>query len=491
MRITTLSVFVASLTACAKHSGVAIAPDPSAAAISRVATGLRPDFVVKGASVTTFALADRMAHYKVPGVSIAVVNDGRIVWSQGFGVREAGTTSAVSPTTLFQAASISKPVAATAMLGLVEQNRLALDTPVNQYLKSWRVPDNSFTATEKVTLRRLVLHSAGFGVHGFPGYASDDTVPTVPQILDGTKPANTSAVRVESVPGSAFSYSGGGITIEQLAMTDVTGESFPALMRRLVFDPIGMTESAYEQPLSNAKASRAAADHRPDGTRVTGRWHTYPELAAAGLWTTPTDLLKWAMAITNARAGMPHSILSKQSATEMLTVQKEPAGLGPMLHGAGRAFYFEHGGSNEGYICQVIYFPELGRGAAIMTNSDAGAGVQKEILYAIAKEYGWPDYGPREIQPIALDSATVNQLVGEYPVPVSLTGGKEASQFIRREGGALSVEVAGFVPKTVIVALADGVLLAPETGFEFRMVRDASGRVIALDIGSARLTKKP
>ena len=273
-------------------------------------------------------------------------------------------------------------------------------------------------------------------------------------------------------------------------MTDVTGESFPALMRRLVLDPIGMTESAYEQPLSDAKASRAAAGHRADGTSIQGRWHTYPEVAAAGLWTTPTDLLKWAMAITNARVGIPDSILSKQSATEMLTVQKEPAGLAPMLHGAGRDFSFERGGSNEGYICQVIYFPELGRGAAIMTNSDAGSGLQKEILYALAKEYDWPDYGPREIQPIALDSATRNQLVGEYPVPAALTGGKSVSQFIRYEAEALSVEVAGFVPKTALVALADGVLLAPETGFEVRMIRDTGGQITALDIGSARLTKK-
>ena len=488
MRITALSVLIASLTACAKPAVVPLAPDSSAAAIARVTTRLRPAIVVKGGSVTTFALADRMAHYRVTGVSIAVVNDGEIVWSQGYGVKEARTTGAVSPTTLFQAASISKPVAATAMLRLVEQNRLALDTPVNQYLRSWKVPDNAFTATEKVTLRRLVSHSAGFGVHGFPGYARGETVPTVPQILDGTRPANTAAVRVESVPGSTFSYCGGGI--EKLAMTDVTGESFPALMRRLVLDPIGMTESAYEQPLSDAKASRAAAGHRADGTSIQGRWHTYPEMAAAGLWTTPTDLLKWAMAITNARAGIPNSILSKQSATEMLTVQKEPSGLGPMLHGAGRDFSFEHGGSNEGYICQVIYFPELGRGAAIMTNSDAGSGLQKEILYALAKEYDWPDYGPREIQPIALDSATLNQLVGECPVPAALTGGKSVSQFIRYEAGALSVEVAGFVPKTALVALADGVLLAPETGFEVRMIRDTGGQITALDIGSARLTKK-
>ena len=458
--------------------------------MERVTTHLRPAIAIKGAPAVTYALAERMAKYKVPGVSIAVVDSGRIVWSRAYGVKEAGTTDSVTTTTLFQAASISKPVAATAMMRLVEQGTLALDTPVNQYLKSWKVPGNKFTASEPVTLRRIVSHSAGFGVHGFPGYARGEPVPTVPQILDGAKPANTAAVRVESVPGSAFSYSGGGITIEQLVMTDVTSEPFPVLMQRLVLDPIGMTNSGYDQPLPAAKVSRAAAGHRRDGTKVEGGWHTYPEMAAAGLWTTPIDLAKWAIAITASRRGTPGSVLSKKSATDMLTVQQDPAGLGPMLHNAGRALQFEHGGSNEGYKCQVIYFPELGRGAAIMTNSDEGSSLAKEILNALAKEYDWPEYGTREVQPIALDSASVRQLVGEYPVPVTLTGGKQVSQVIRNEAGTLTVEVPGFVTKSVIIALADNLLLSPETGFEFHITKDKSGRITGLDIGSARLTKK-
>nr|MCU0649747.1 hypothetical protein [Gemmatimonadaceae bacterium] len=162
---------------------------------------------------------------------------------------------------------------------------------------------------------------------------------------------------------------------------------------------------------------------------------------------------------------------------------------GPMVHGTGRTLQFEHGGSNEGYICHVIHFPALGRGAAVMTNSDAGGSLTKEILYAIAKEYQWPDYGPREVAPIALDSASVQQLVGEYPVPSTLTDGKRVSQILRMEGAVLTVEVPGFVPKSSLVALADDVLLAPETGFEFRIMRDRRGRVSGLDIGNARLTK--
>ncbi|MBK8058243.1 MAG: beta-lactamase family protein [Gemmatimonadetes bacterium] len=208
-----------------------------------------------------------MAHHKVPGVSIAVVDNGRIVWARGYGLKALGTADSVDANTLFQAASISKPVAASGMLRLVEEGKLALDTPVNDYLKSWKLPENPFTAKEKVTLRRIASHNAGLTVHGFPGYAATDSVPTVPQLLDGTKPANTAAVRVDTFPGAISRYSGGGITIEQLVMTDVTGEPFPALLKRLVLDPVGMTNSGYDQP-----PRRPGRRRRPRGIAPTARW---------------------------------------------------------------------------------------------------------------------------------------------------------------------------------------------------------------------------
>ena len=490
MRIASLLFLAATLAACGKPVAVPSVPNVDAV-VARVAAGLRPAFVVKGEPAKVFSLAERLAHYKVPGVSIALVDSGRIVWARGYGLKETGTTDSVTPATLFQAASISKPVAATAMLHLVEEGKLALDMPVNEYLKSWKLPDNKLTAKEKVTLRRIVSHYAGLTVHGFPGYAAGDSIPTVPQILDGKKPANTSAVRAETVPGTVWNYSGGGITIEQLAMMDVTGEPFPALVKRLVLDPIGMTNSGYDQPLPAGKKGQEAAGYRADGKMVEGRWHTYPEMAAAGLWTTPTDLLKWAMEITAARAGKSTKVLSQKMATEMLTVQKAPSGLGPMLHGSGHGFYFEHGGANEGFRCEVLYFPEIGRGAAVMTNSDAGSGVAQEILYALASEYRWPDYAPREIEPVALDSAAVSQLVGEYPIPSAVSGSTTpTSLVIRSEAGALTVEATGLVQKAAVVALAGGKLMAPETGFEFSMIKAKDGRIAGLDIGSAKLTKK-
>jgi hypothetical protein len=252
-----------------------------------------------------------------------------------------------------------------------------------------------------------------------------------------------------------------------------------------------MTNSGYDQPLPQAKRGQEAAGYRADGTMVPGRWHTYPEMAAAGLWTTPTDLLKWAMEITAARAGRSTKVLSQQMATEMLTMQKEPSGLGPMLHGTGPAFYFEHGGANEGFRCQVLYFPEIGRGAAVITNSDAGSGLAQEILYALAKEYGWPEYHPREVTTVALDSAAMNQLAGDYPLPASMVGAAQArTMMVRIENGKLTAEVEGLVPKMEFVALEGGKLLAPETGMEMTTIVGKDGRITGLQLGPNKLTKK-
>ena len=469
--------------------GKAAAPpvvDRTAEAIGAVAAGLRPAVAVQGAPSASYALAERLAHYRVPGVSVAVVDSGRIVWARGFGVKEAGTADSVVPGTIFQAASISKPVAATAMLRLVEEGKLSLDSAVNVYLKSWKLPDNKFTAKQAVTLRRIVSHSAGLTVHGFPGYQAGDSLPTVPEILDGKKPANTGPVRVDVEPGKMMRYAGGGTTVMQLALTDVTGETFPDLMKRLVIDPIGMRSSTYEQPLSASRGAEAAAAHETDGTMTPGRAHTYPEMAAAGLWTTPTDLLKWAIEIAAARAGTSSKILSKAMATEMLTVQKAPVGLGPFLGGAGRGFHFGHGGSNKGFRSELIYFPESGQGAAVMTNGEQGSGLAQEILYSIAAHYRWPEYGPTSVVLLAVDSTALDRYAGTYevttPLPVELV--------VSREGSQLFAEAKGVVPREQIGLTAADKSIGLESGNEMTFVAGRGDKIEAVEIGGFRLKRK-
>jgi len=177
--------------------------DELGARIQRVESRLvpGPGIVIKDHPIPETTITDRMEAYRVPGVSIAVINNHRIEWAKGYGVKGREENEPVTPVTLFQAASISKPVAATAALHYVEKGLLDLHEDVNQKLKSWKVPENEFTQDKKVTLRGILSHTAGLTVHGFPGYRFDKHDPSLAQILDGEKPANTAAIRVDITPG--------------------------------------------------------------------------------------------------------------------------------------------------------------------------------------------------------------------------------------------------------------------------------------------------
>jgi CubicO group peptidase (beta-lactamase class C family) len=385
------------------------------ARIARVEHGLLRGIVITGEPQSGMRLADRMAFYATPGVSVAVINDGAIEWARGYGVVEAGDSTPVTLHTRFQAASISKPVASLAALLLASQGRLSLDEPVNARLVSWKVPDNEFTAKAPVTLRRLLSHTAGLTVHGFGGYPAGSPVPTLTQVLDGAKPANSAAVRVDVLPGSIYRYSGGGYTVVQQLLSDVTGKPFPALMSELVLGPLAMADSTYEQPLPEALRKEAASGHRGNGKSVPGRYHTYPEMAAAGLWTTPTDLAKFALELQRAREGASR-VIPAATAREMTTSVMDDYGLGLGVSGTGAAASFGHGGSNAGFRCHMVAFFSGGTGAVVMTNGDRGGPLAAEILRAIAHEYGWPAFQPKEKQVVQLDAKALSAFEGRYEV---------------------------------------------------------------------------
>jgi CubicO group peptidase (beta-lactamase class C family) len=348
-----------------------------------------------GAAPTKLSLLQLMDAYKVPGLSVAVVDDYQIVWAKGYGVIEPGSKKAVNPHTLFQAGSISKPVAATGALALVEQGKLSLDEDVNKKLTTWKVPENDFTKTEKVTLRRIMSHTGGLTIHLFPGYDVDAPVPTLVQIFNGEKPANTDPIRVDFEPGTKSRYSGGGVTIEQQLMIDVSGKPFPALMRETVLDKIGMNDSSYEQPLPKKRAEMSAGGTKIDGNEEHGRWHVYPEMAAAGLWTTPTDLAKFGIEIALSKQGKSNRVLSEKMVKEMLTPVKDDIGLGFFLD-KNTPGQFSHGGADEGFQALFTMNADNGKGAVIMVDSDNGINVAGMLLSRIAKEYGWTYKPPRE-----------------------------------------------------------------------------------------------
>jgi len=455
--------------------------------LARVVDSLVPVVRIKGAPESRHRIDERMKHFRVPGVSVAVVDDGKVVWARGYGVVERSKSAPITAKTLFQAASIGKPVAATATLRLAEQGKLSIDEDVNRYLRSWKVPDSELTAIEKVTLRRLLSHTAGTNVHGLRGYLSTDPLPTVPQILDGERPANTPPVRVTVVPGSKLSYSGGGTTIAQLVLTDVTGESFPELMKQLVLDPAGMHESTFDQPLPPSVAARASSAHDASGVPLPGRFHVYPEMAAAGLWSTPSDLLAWAMAIADARAGRSSRVLTQASAQAMLTPQMGPAGLGPFLRGEGAAFRFGHPGWDEGFHSELVYFPELGKGAAVMVNGVSGRPMVREILYAIASEYAWPGFAPDTIEPVVVDARTREAVVGIYGATVDRTA---IDARVRREDDRVYIESNKLGLSSLVIFVSKASFVVQDSGDEFSFTLGADGTVDAMDWGGIVLVRQ-
>jgi CubicO group peptidase (beta-lactamase class C family) len=448
----------------------------TAAVIRRIEDSLLPRVLIAGEAAPARTLADRMAQHGVPAVSVAVINGHRIEWARAWGMADVASGQAATPSTLFQAASISKPVAATAALALVEEGKLDLDTDVTRYLTSWTMRDTSVAQGEKVTLRRLLTHTAGLTVHGFPGYARTERIPTAAEVLDGK--GNTDPVRIATKPGLLWRYSGGGYTVMQVLLGDVTGVPFDALLRERVLEPMGMTRSTYASPLPQARWMEAATGYGPDGAPVEGSWHVYPEQAAAGLWTTPSDLARWGLDILAAHDGDTTRVLSPGMARQMLTPGLGGYGLGPAV---SPAVSFSHGGANEGFRCVVVVFFD-GRGAAIMTNADRGGEVAREILGTLAAAYGWPDFAPVTKTVASVDPAGYGALAGTYRVE-----GRDLEAVITAEGDRLYVNGTG-IPRMELLPESDLVFFAREDGTAFTFVK-ANGQVAALTAMGLRAEK--
>jgi CubicO group peptidase (beta-lactamase class C family) len=341
-------------------------------------------------------VASEMEKHGITGVSLAIIENGEIIEAKGYGFTDKSKTTAVTTNTLFQAGSVSKPVAALAALRLVEAGKLTLDDNVNQFLKQWRVPENEFTKDQKVTLRRILSHSGGLTVHGFPGYSVNTPRPSLRQVLDGSGPANTPAIRVDVVPGTIFRYSGGGYTVLQQLMIDVTGETFAELMRESVLTPLGMNASTYEQPLPPDRVGAAATGYYSDGKEVKGRWHIYPEMAAAGLWTTASDLARFAITVQQGLAGKSNPAISQSMTRQMLSVQKGHWGLGLLLTGRGKLLRFSHQGRDEGFDTFMLADAESGQGVVIMINANDDSWAMGRIADAVRQEYHRPEVGTGE-----------------------------------------------------------------------------------------------
>ncbi len=386
--------------------------------IDRVEAGLTREVIAaEGSRVKKWNLTERMKHHRVNGLSVAVVNGGAVEWAKAYGVADASTREPVTPHTLFQTASVGKMITALAALQLVKAGRIGLDEDVNRKLTSWQVPENEFTATEKVTLRRLLSHSAGFtDDYGFAGYAPGAPLPTLRQMLDARPPANhTKPLAVGAVPGTVVRYSGGGYLVVQQLVEDLTGRPFGAYAEAEIFRKLGLEHSTYHFYPDRELARPVARGHYGDGkTDKDKKYHVYPEAAAAGCWSTPSELARLLIQIVRERNGGPELLLNRALAETMLTPQFEfnDRALGVVLRGARQVDGFGHAGTNMGYNSLVFATTATGQGAVIMVNSDEGIELAQELMRSIANEYGWPFGATRTVR--RLPPGSQGQYLGTY-----------------------------------------------------------------------------
>jgi len=378
-----LTALIASVAAVLFSVGQA--QEPIATQIARVEAAQSPN----RQGFDPYTIQEMMKLFHVPGVSIAVVRDFKVQWTKTYGAADVMTDAPVTQETRFQAASISKPVTAFAVLRAVDSGKLSLDEDVNNYLKSWKVPVNEYTEGG-VTLRALLSHTSGTGDgFGFPGYNPSAKLPTLEQVLDGKPPSNVGPVFWERPPFTAQKYSGGGIEIVQVVLQDAYGKPFAEIMQELVLGPVGMANSTYEQPLPATADQSAARAHDKDGKVMDANWHVYPEQAAAGLWTTPTDLAKLGIEVQKALRG-ESKLLSRRTALEMVA----PTGTGPFAIGfaiekRGEGWYFVHDGSNWGFRSDLAMHRLKGYGIVVMTNSDSGGQIISAIEARVAAAANW------------------------------------------------------------------------------------------------------
>jgi len=380
--------------------------------ITAVENSLAPA-IIFGDTIPKLNIEKRMKETAIPGLSIAVIRNYKIEWAKGYGWADVEEKRKVTTDTRFQAASISKSLNSMGILKLVEMGKLEPEADINNYLTSWKFPYDSLSHNKKISVYNLLSHTAGLDIHGFPGYEKTDTLPMLQQILDGKRPANTKAVRSLFEPGKKFKYSGGGITISQLILTNVTNSNYADWMQKNVLQPLDMTNSSYQQPPT--ATSNLATGYYGNGKPVTGKYHIYPEQAAAGLWTTPTDLAKYIIECQLAMEGRSKKVLSQSMMKKRLTPYIDSnAALGVFIEKKAGQLYFTHNGGNEAFLCTSYGSMQGGNGVVIMINGENFA-VINELLNSVAIVYGWKGfYNPTFKKIVTLPKDTLQKLVGNF-----------------------------------------------------------------------------
>lgn len=429
-----------------------------------------------------WTLQDRMKFYNISGISIAVIDNYKIDWAKGYGWADIEEKKPVTEKTLFQAASISKSLNAVGVLKLVQDKAIDLNTDINRYLTSWQFPYDSITGDNKITLSNLLSHTAGLNVQGFPGYEMSETLPQLTEILNGIKPSNTPAIKSQFTPGVRFQYSGGGVTISQQIVTDVTKQPYDIWMWENVLQPLGMKNSSFSQPPAADKKDLLASGYHIDGKMVTGKYHIYPEEAAAGLWTNPSDLCRYIIETQLSLEGKSQRVLSSDLTKLRLTPYIDgSSALGVFIDNRGGSKYFQHTGGNDGFTCLYYGSQNGGKGVVIMSNSDNGS-ILEEIANSVASVYKWNDfYKPVMKNVVAVSDSITTSYLGDY----SLNGEKIS---FTKENGKLILNFRGM--KWPAYFTSDTDFFVFEYKADLKFVYDQKGKVNGITLFGSVMAPK-
>lgn len=472
--------FLFTLTVLAFLASCSSADKETERKIHEVENSLAPA-VVFGDSITNSNLEVRMRQTGIRGLSIAVIKDYKIAWAKAYGWADSAAGRRVTTDTRFQAASISKSINSLGILRLIQEGKLEGEADINQYLKSWQFPYDSVAEGKKINTYNLLSHTGGLTVHGFPGYTPGDSLPTLVQILNGERPANTAAVRSQFAPGLRFQYSGGGTTISQLLLQDITGQDYASYMEANVLKPLGMNNSSYQQP--PASGSDLATGYYMNGKPVKGNYHVYPEQAAAGLWTTPTDLARYIIECQLALEGRSSKVLSQEMMKKRMTPYIDTAAaLGVFIHNTGSEKYFNHNGGNEAFLCTSFGSLEGGNGVVIMVNGENFA-VITELLNSVARVYGWKDfYKPEYRKLIKPDQSELDAYTGRFLL------GTDTIRIFRRNNSLFAQQngepAMGF---ELMFSHTDSFSIREEPAARFSVQRNQQGGVAGLRLHQGQM----
>jgi len=384
--------------------------------IKEVENGLMRAVYFKGQKPEKLRLEERMVFYRVAGLSLAMIDDDALSWVKSYGYKDAKDDGPITPETIFQAGAFSQPMAAAIALSLVEEGKLSLDNDVNAYLKTWKIPRNEFTASRPITLRDLLLHRAGFSNWVFPGYSAVEPLPTLLQVLKGEKPAVNTPLFPLDRPGSVIRNSESGYVILQQLLEDVGQKPLSELAEERIFSRVGMKNTFLAADVAPSWQDRAASGHQRDGTLLSEKWRRYPELAAKGLWTTPTDMALFLCELMAAAKGATGKFISPAAARAMLTAQAASRGFGFIVEGSGDDLYFQCQGRTAGFAAALLVFPGRRQGVVAMSNSDNGQILIDEVVRAVAAAYKWPHFKPVERTLFRLDPEVYQQYIGRYEI---------------------------------------------------------------------------